>query len=309
VIVPTVTPARLSTLMRSLGRSGEGFETIVVDNGTGAEELNRAAAAMEGAHVLRLDSNLGYSKAVNQAARIAQGEVLVLLNDDSVVEPGYVSAITTALDPTAGVVMAAGVMRDAVSPEMIESAGIELDWTLLAFDYLNGEHIEILDGGVADPVGPSGSNAAYWRETFLEVGGFDERIFAYLEDVDLALRLRRDGGSCRLARTALGVHEHSATLGSGSRRKDYLMGWGRGYLLRKWSVITPRRLPGIAAREVYLGFGQALMDRNLGGLRGRFDGLRAGRRTERYPGPLPDPPKLLETLQRRWRRRSRLRSR
>jgi N-acetylglucosaminyl-diphospho-decaprenol L-rhamnosyltransferase len=309
VIVPTVTPDRLSNLLRSLSHAGSGFETIIVDNGTGAEELTRAAASIEDAQVLRLDSNLGYSKAVNQAARIAQGDVLVLLNDDSVVEPGYVEAITAALDPTAGVVMAAGVMRDPVSPDLIETAGIELDWTLLAFDYLNGEDMEILDRGVADPVGPSGSNAAYWREAFLEAGGFDERIFAYLEDVDLALRIRRAGGSCRLARTALGVHEHSATLGSGSRRKNYLMGWGRGYLLRKWSVITPRRLPGIAAREVYLGVGQALVDRNLGGLRGRLDGLRAGERTETYPGPLPDPPKLLETLQRRWRRRSRLRSR
>ena len=308
VIVPTVTPARAVALLSSLARSGDGFETIVVDNGTGDMELVRAASEVDGARILALEENLGYSKAVNRAARQAQGDMLILLNDDSVVGPEYVERIAATLDPAQGCVMAAGVMCDAGSPHLIDSAGIELDWTLLAFDYLNGEPVEVLDGEVADPIGPSGSNAAYWRDAFLDVGGFDERIFAYLEDVDLALRLRSAGGSCRLARDARGVHEHSATLGSGSRRKNYLMGFGRGYLLRKWHVITPRRLPGITARELYLGVGQALVDRNIGGLQGRFAGLRAGRAIEPYPGPLPDPPTLLETLRRRWRRRSRLRS-
>ena len=113
--------------------------------------------------------------------------------------------------------MAAGVMRDARSPELIETAGIELDRTLLAYDYLNGEPLTVLEGEVPDPLGPSGAAAAFGREAFLEAGGFDERIFAYLEDVDLVLRLRRDGGRCRLARDAQGVHEHSATLGAGIR--------------------------------------------------------------------------------------------
>ena len=101
--------------------------------------------------------------------------------------------------------MAAGVMRDARSPGSIETAGIELDRTLLAYDYLNGEPLSALEGSVPDPIGPSGAAAAFDREAFLSVGGFDERIFAYLEDVDLVLRLRRDGGRCRLAQDARGT--------------------------------------------------------------------------------------------------------
>jgi N-acetylglucosaminyl-diphospho-decaprenol L-rhamnosyltransferase len=311
VIVPTVTPARAVKLLESLAGEGAEFETIVADNGTGAAELDRAAAAIDGAQVLRLDSNLGYSRAVNLAAQEAQGDALVLLNDDSVVDPGYVDRITAPLDPANGVVMAAGVMCDARAPDLIETAGIEIDRTLLAFDYLNGEPVEMLEGPVADPAGPSGAAGAFWREAFLEVDGFDERLFAYLEDVDLVLRMRRSGGSCRLAKAARGLHEHSATLGSGSRRKDYLMGYGRGYLLRKWNVITPGRLPGIVARELSVCAGQAVFDRNLEGVRGRVQGLRAGRPTEPYPPAvmLPDPPSLGATLGRRWRRRARLRRR
>jgi N-acetylglucosaminyl-diphospho-decaprenol L-rhamnosyltransferase len=309
VIVPTVGPARAVALLRSLGKAGGKFETIVVDNGTGSPTLDEAAAELEGARVLRLESNLGYSRAVNLAAREAQGQTLVMLNDDSVVDPGYVERIAAVLDPAAGVVMAAGVMRDAAAPELVETAGIEIDRTLLAFDYLNGQPVEILDRGVADPIGPSGAAAAVWREAFSEVGGFDEELFAYGEDVDLVLRLRMAGGSCRLARDARGLHEHSATLGAGSARKDYLMGYARGYLLRKWGVLVPRRAPAVLARELTWVAGQAVVDRNLGGLRGRVKGLRAGAPAEPYPPAelLPDPPSLATSLGRRWRRRARLR--
>jgi N-acetylglucosaminyl-diphospho-decaprenol L-rhamnosyltransferase len=309
VIVPTVTPSLAVRLLDSLGGPEGEFETLVVDNGTGAVELEQETAKLDGASVLRLDENLGYGRAVNLAAHHAHGDVLVLLNDDSVVDPGYVEAIAGALDPPGSVVMAAGVMRDARSPESIETAGIELDRTLLAYDYLNGEPLNALEGSVPDPVGPSGAAAAFDREAFLSVGGFDERIFAYLEDVDLVLRLRRDGGRCRLAKDARGVHEHSATLGAGSPRKDYLAGFGRGYLLRKWSVISARRLPAVLLREVGQAAVQSAMDRNLGPVRGRVHGLRAGRASEPYPSPevLGSPPSLWSTVRRRWRRRARLR--
>ena len=298
----------MGRLLESLAPLEGGYETIVVDNGTGSRELEEAAAALDGCSVMRLESNLGYSRAVNLAARRAQGDALVLLNDDSVVDPGYVPRLIERLDPGSGIVMAAGVMRERSAPGLIDTAGIELDRTLLAFDYLNGEPLEILDGPVPDPIGPSGAAAAFWRDSFLEAGGFDEALFAYLEDVDMVLRLRALGGSCSLASDARGTHQHSATLGLGSARKDYLMGYGRGYLLRKWSVLTARRLPAVLIRELALSAGQAVVDRNLGGMRGRARGLHAGRAAVPYPAPaVRDPPSLAATLRRRWRRRARLR--
>ena len=97
------------------------------------------------------------------------------------------------------------------------------------------------------------------------------------------LRLRREGAAAGWPPVRAGTHEHSATLGSGSARKDYLLGFGRGYVLRKWGVLRPRRLPAVLARELALTAGQAVVDRNLGGARGRLRGLRAARASEPYP--------------------------
>lgn len=287
VIVPSRGPAeRLRRLLDSLAAQSVPQETIVVDNASPGGEVGDLCDAYDFARALRLERNRGFSAPVNLAAREATGAALVLLNDDCVCDPPFVERIAAALDPVAGVVMSAAVMRDARSPELIDSAGMELDPTLLVYDYLNGEPLSALEAGPADPIGPSAKAAAFDRSAFLEAGGFDERLFAYWEDVDLVLRLLSAGGACRLAADARGTHEHSATLGSGSAAKNYLMGYGRGYLLRKWGVISPGRLGPVAARELALLAGQALIDRNVAGLRGRVRGWRAAQPEEPFPAAI-----------------------
>jgi GT2 family glycosyltransferase len=282
-------------------------EILVVANGAPDSALPGASES-ERVRVIRLPQNVGYSRAVNLAARQARGDALVLLNDDCRCEPGYIEAILGALDPAGGVIMATGVMMASRDPLHIDTAGIEIGHGLLAFDYLNGVTVAALDRSVPDPMGPSGASAAFDRRAFLAAGGFDENLFAYQEDVDLVLRMRREGGRCRLTSEARGLHEHSGTLGSGSARKNYLMGFGRGYLLRKWSVpADPPRLATALAADAVICAGQVAIDRNLAGLRGRIRGYRASRPTYAYPGAVidaqPRVPGLLADLGRRGRRR------
>ena len=84
-------------------------------------------------------------------------------------------------------------------------------------------------------------------------------------------------------------------------------------MLRKWGALTPRRLPGILARDLVTCAGQAVIDRNVAGVRGRVAGWRAARDVERqhYPAELPvgAAPGALGTLRRRAARRGRLRAR
>lgn len=312
VIVPTVDGGdRLARLLGSLARQTTEHQAIVVDNGSASASASRVCEGFPGVEVVRLDRNAGFGRAINIAVRRAEGEAIVLVNDDSTCDPGFVEAITGALDPAGGVVMAAGVMRESKHPSVIDTAGMEIDHTLLVFDYLNGEPISVLDGDVPDPIGPSGAAAAFDRGAFLESGGFDERLFAYWEDVDLVLRVRRMGGRCALAPAARGAHEHSATLGTGSARKNYLMGFGRGYVLRKWGVLySPRRAAAVLVRDGALCVGQAILDRNIAGLRGRLSGYLSRARSEAYPrdlGLAGRSPGAISTLRRRAARRTRLR--
>jgi N-acetylglucosaminyl-diphospho-decaprenol L-rhamnosyltransferase len=313
VVVPTCDPGeRLEPLVASLERQTAPFELVLVDNAVPAPGVAWVRERLERVTLVRFDENAGYSRGVNAGAGRADGDVLVLLNDDCTCEPGFVAALAGAVDPAASTVMAAGVLRDQYALELIDTAGMELDPTLLVFDYLNGQPLAALGAATPAPLGPSAAAAAFERAAFLAVGGFDERIFAYWEDVDLVLRLRREGGRCALAREAVGVHHHSATLGAGSRAKNRLMGFGRGYVLRKWGVASPRRLPAILARDGVICLGQAVVDRNLGGVGGRLSGYRAATPRYPYPAELLEPaggPGLAEELGRRLRRRARLRKR
>jgi GT2 family glycosyltransferase len=317
VIVPTHSVRdQLDRLLSSLAGQSAEHQVIVVDNASPGGAASSVCRRYPGVEAIRVDRNLGFSRAVNLAAGRADGAAIVLVNDDCVCDPPFVERIVSALDPSSGIVMASGVMRDGADPSMIDTAGVELDRTLLGFDYLNGEPLSLLDDGVPDPLGPSGAAAAFDRAAFLEVGGFDERLFAYWEDVDLALRLAQSGGRCALAPAARGTHAHSATLGSGSARKNYLMGFGRGYLLRKWSVLSLRRAPGVLFRDTVLCLGQLAIDRNVAGVRGRMAGYRAAARIphEPYPERILDQspgrgPGAVATLRRHAARRSRLRRR
>jgi len=308
VVVPTWNGAeRLERLLPSLGDSAQ---VLVVDNGStdGTHEL--LAARYPAVDVLRLPTNEGFSRAVNRAARAASGDVLVLVNDDCVCRPSFVERLAAVVDPGASVVMGAGVLLEAGDPGIVDSAGVELDDTLLVFDYLNGRPVASLQGAPA-PIGPSGAAAAFDRSAFLSAGGFDERLFAYWEDVDLVLRLRLAGGLCALAADARAVHAHSSTLGSGSARKNYLVGFGRGYVLRKWGVLHGRRLAPALSRELAICAAQLAVDRNASGIAGRVAGWRAARAVQ----PLEYPTELLgarrrlaDEVRRRIGRRRRLRA-
>jgi N-acetylglucosaminyl-diphospho-decaprenol L-rhamnosyltransferase len=311
VVVATVNGgARLERLLTSLDEQTLRPEVIVVANGSRPDALKRAVRKFRDVDFVELPQNVGFSKAVNLGARRAGGRALVLVNDDCVCEPQFVAHLSSALDARRSVVMAAGVLLEARNPSTIDTAGMELDETLLVFDYLNGEPISILDRAVADPIGPSGAAAAFDRDAFLSIGGFDEALFAYWEDVDLVLRLRRAGATCVLAHSARGLHEHSSTLGSGSSEKNRLAGFGRGYVLRKWGVLNaPSRIPKTLAREVAISTAQLLVDGTASGLRGRIAGYAAARSAhpEAYPTAfVASRDGLGRTLARRLRRRLRL---
>ena len=123
------------------------------------------------------------------------------------------------------------------------------------------------------------------------------------------LRLRLAGAGCELVTNARAVHGHSSTLGAGSSAKNYLTGFGRGYIMRKWGVLTRRGAASAAMYEVATCAAQLAFDRTSSGVVGRVRGWKAAAAAPRLEPPTGLAPrqKMLGEAHRRWRRRRRVR--
>jgi GT2 family glycosyltransferase len=265
---------RLGRTLRSLREQSRPIDVVVVDNGSDDDSPTLLHDEFPEVAVLVLERNLGFGPALNRAVEEHPADPLILLNNDAEAEPRFVEAL---LDAAAeGVQAVAGILLQERSPGLIDSAGVVADSTLMGFDYLHGEPLEAA-ATAADPLGPTGGAALLDRAAFRAVGGFDERIFLYYEDLDLALRMAAAGARCRLAAGARAVHAYSASLGAGSGRKFAHTGWSRGYMLRRYGVMShPAAAARVLATEGAICAGQLLLDRTGAGLRGRLRGWRDG---------------------------------
>jgi N-acetylglucosaminyl-diphospho-decaprenol L-rhamnosyltransferase len=271
--------AQLGRTLRGLAAQTRPAEVVLVDNGSSDDSVALARRELPEINVLELGENLGFGSALNRAVAAHPADAVILLNNDAEPEPRFVEALLDGLG--AGVDSVAGVLLQERAPELIDSAGVVADATLLGFDYLHGEPA-VAATGAADPLGPTGGAALYRREALEAVGGFDERIFLYYEDLDLALRLAAAGGRCRLAPEARALHAYSASLGAASAAKYARTGWSRGYMLRRYGVMgSPRPALRALAVEAALCAGQLLKDRTAAGLKGRLRGWRDGAGLER----------------------------
>ena len=272
VVIPSW--ERRDDLRRALASLGleDDVGVCVIDNGSSDGTAAMVRSEFPAARLIALERNAGFGAAVNMAARTSRGQFLILMNNDAVADPGFIAALIAAREAS-GAAMVAGCMVD--SSGLVESAGVTVDQSLTIFDHLNGARREDLSDASVPPLGPSGGAALYERDAFLAVGGFDERIFAYLEDVDLALRLRIAGHMCALATGATVLHRHSSTLGMGSSAKNRLMVRNRRYLEWKYgrNLSRARRARG-AIIELIVLLGRVVIDRNFGGIAGWRDGAR-----------------------------------
>ncbi|HET6571567.1 MAG TPA: glycosyltransferase family 2 protein, partial [Solirubrobacterales bacterium] len=265
---------RLRRALHSLEAQSRPVDVVVVDNGSSDGTAAMVRDEFAEVELLELGRNLGFGPALNRAVAERPADPLILLNNDAEAEPRFVEAL---LDAAAeGVVCVAGVLTQQAAPGLIDSAGVVADSTLMGFDHLHGEPLEAAERA-SPPLGPTGGAALYRLDAFRAVGGFDERIFLYYEDLDLALRLRATGARCELAPGARAVHAYSASLGAGSGEKYARTGWSRGYMLRRYGVMrNPRPALRVLAVEGAICAGQLLRDRTAAGLRGRLHGWREG---------------------------------
>ena len=197
-------------------------ELHVVDNAGDCEVRALVERLWPSARVTVNAVNRGFGAAVNQAARAARGEAILLLNPDAVVEPNAVPALRAALRslPDAG----------AVAPVILGPSGAP-DLTCYPFLTLGTviwRHLQLirlfpnavlgryrrrtLAGGEPFAVDwAQGACRLIRRTVFEQIGGFDEDFFFYAEEVDLLLRAARAGWRTYLVPAARVRHAEGAS--------------------------------------------------------------------------------------------------
>jgi GT2 family glycosyltransferase len=192
-------------------QQGVDFETLVVDNGSSDGSAEFVRAQFPAVRVVALADNQGFAGGNNAGARQARGRHLVFLNNDTVVETGWLAALRRGADEPGFALVTSRVvyMHD---PALIDSAGDGvLQWGA-AFKRFHGTRApEAARSG--EVFGVCGAACLVPKVVFDELGGFDEAFFVSHEDVDLSYRARLLGYRCRYAADAVVRHHGSATLG------------------------------------------------------------------------------------------------
>ncbi len=269
-----------------LARQTAAHRAIVVDDGSSDGTPDRLRRDWPEVTVIELGANYGYTKAVNRGVSAGAGEHLVLLNNDVRLHPDCLELLVAPLhdEPRVGSVAATMLTPGETR---IDSVGVTADATLAGFARLQGR--PIADAKSPDPVltGPEGTAGAYRRIAWEQVGGLDETIVAYMEILDLALRLRTAGWVATSAPEARGVHLGSSTYGRRSARQRRMAGFSRGYLLRRYGVLRSRAGARTLLTETAVVAGDLAVCHDLQALRGRMQGWRAGAGLQRHARP-PD---------------------
>ena len=224
-----VLPACLAAL------AGQHVPAIVVDNAS--RDASASVAEEAGARVIRNARNEGYGRANNRGVQAAEAaEHVLIVNPDVVLRPGAVDALLDAARawPDAGL----------LAPRLVEPDGrFFFQARSLLAPYLTnpGGRLALPQGDACAPF-LSGACLMMPRRLFLDLGGFDERIFLFYEDDDLCRRIAEAG------RALIHVHAAEALHGRGRSsapergrvfRTRWHQAWSRAYVSRKYGLRDP----------------------------------------------------------------------
>lgn len=234
----------IASLLANLERAG--FEVVLVDDASMDETVFASFVFQGGIRILRQPRNLGFVGAVNAAAAVARGRLLLLLNNDTLVQPGWLDALVDTLDANAGIGIAGS--RLLGPGHIVQDCG-GIVWS-------DGTACNIGRGG--DPGQPelcrmrgvdyvSGAALMVSAALFRSLGGLDEAYApGYYEDTDLCFRVRAAGLRVVVQPASTITHLEGVTAGrSGQDGMKRFQDRNRAVFLRRWAdILVGHAQPG-----------------------------------------------------------------
>jgi GT2 family glycosyltransferase len=248
----------LRRCLRSLeGQEGVRLEVIVVDNAS--EDGSPDMVAEEFPHVvlIRNERNLGFGGGHNQAFQRASGEFFMPLNSDTTVHPGCLLRLVEFLraNPSVGIAApkllnpdgtlqyscrrfptpAAAVFRNTFLGRLFPNNRYAREYLMADWDHSVPRDVDWV----------SGAAFCYRRAVYEKVGGFDERFFMYLEDVDLCKRVQEAGYRVVYVPDAVVTHKIGASTDRVANRmirqfhRSMLLYYQKHHISRMSPVLRP----------------------------------------------------------------------
>lgn len=199
-------------------KAKKDFAIIVVDNHStdGSRELVQDEYPQ--VRLICFEENTGFCKAVNAGIEASRTDFVILLNNDTTVEDGFVTALEEAMAGHPKAFSVGAKMVDMKKPDIVDDAGdfyCALGW---AFARGTGKPTDRYVKEIE--VFSACAGAAIYRKSILEeIGYFDELHFAYLEDLDIGYRAKIYGYKNYFTPNAV-VH-HAGSASSGSRHNAF----------------------------------------------------------------------------------------
>lgn len=214
-------------------------EVIVINDGSSDRTGQVVGGEYPEVRLINLEQSQGFTGACLKGFNEAKGEWVAVLNSDTEAHPDWLREMVAAaeFDPRVGMVASRVLLADP--PGTIDSLGLEIKKSGMAFlrDHDQLERHDETRPRLEQVFGPAGSAAMYRRALLEEVGFFEDDFFIYYEDVDLAYRARWRGWKCLLANRARVVHRHSYTMDRARSGKRYLLQRNRlRTIIRNWPV-------------------------------------------------------------------------
>ena len=188
---------------------------VVVDNASADGSAELIAQSYPQVTLLRLRVNTGFCHAVNAGLHITRTPYVMLLNNDTKVEPDCIERLMETMLRSRRIFSVQALMLSMQEPEVIDDAGdlcSALGW---AFARAKGKPRQKSGHGRAVRIFAACAGAALYRmDVFEEIGWFDERHYCYLEDIDIGWRAQIAGYGNRMDPSAVVYHAGSASSGS-----------------------------------------------------------------------------------------------
>jgi GT2 family glycosyltransferase len=223
-----------------LAQTVKPHQIIVVDNASSDASLD-IVRRYPSVRILELKENLGFARGNNIAiqAAAAESEWVVLLNPDAFPELHWLETLLSAARENPAFDVFGSRLLNAADPSVLDGAGDAYHISGVVWRVGHGLPVVSLSEEVSEVFSPCAASALYRRSVLLEVGGFDEDFFCYVEDVDLGFRLRLAGHRCLYVPASVVRHVGSGT--TGGQHSEFAVYHGHRNLV--WTYV--KDMPGV----------------------------------------------------------------